>query len=155
MVDQDESIVKQIAWAIGDIYGMKPVEGFSSDQLLQEFVTCYSNIVLDCSSKCRSERLSDLRSVQDTAAQRLKFVQDAAQRLTTAIQTNVNKAFHAEKFSALLTYVAETSWSLLYRAVEILGFSNKHVCALQSDLMLLQQNNLSLSFAKGLEMVSS
>lgn len=134
---------------------MKLMEKVSSDQLLQEFVTCYSNIVLDSSSKCRSEKSSDSKLVQDAAAQRLKFVQDAAQRLSTAIQTNVNKAFHAEKFSALLTYVAEISWSLLYRAVELLGFINTHVRVLRSKLILLQQNNSTLSFAKGLEMVSS
>ena len=133
---------------------MKPVEELSNDQLLQELVTCYSNIVLDCSLKCGSEKLSDLKPVQD-AAQRLKFVQDAAQRLTTAIQTNVNKAFHAEKYSALLTYVTEISWSLLYRAVEILGFNDTNICVLRSELILLQQNNLTLSFAKGLEMVRS
>ena len=134
---------------------MKPVEELSNDQLLQELVTCYSNIVIDCSLKCRSEKLSDLKPVQDAAAQRFKFVQDAAQRLTTAIQTNVNKAFHAEKYSALLIYVTEISWSLLYRALEILGFSNTNVCVLRSDLILLQQRNLTLSFAKGLEMVRS
>jgi hypothetical protein len=134
---------------------MKPVEELSNDQLLQDLVTCYSNIVLDCSLKSRSEKLSDSKPVQDAAAQRLKFVQDAAQRLTTAIQTNVNKAFHAEKYSALLTYVTEISWSLLYRAVEILSFNNINICVLRSDLILLQQKNLTLSFAKGLEMVRS
>jgi hypothetical protein len=134
---------------------MKPAEELSNDQLLQELATCYCNIVLDCSLKCRSEKLSDLKSVQDAAAQRLKFVQDAAQRLTTAIQTNVNKASHAEKYSALLTYVTEISWSLLYRAVEILGFNDINVSVLRSDLILLQQKNWTLSFAKGLEMVRS
>ena len=125
------------------------------DEFLRELLDCYSNISKDCCSNC-SDKLAHSR-VQDAAAaaQRLKFVQDAAQRLTTAIQTSMNKAFHAEKFFALLTYVAEISWSLLYRAVEILGVTNTNVSILRSYLMLLQQNNLTLSFAKGLEMVSS
>ena len=108
-----------------------------------KFVPVFSAIVALCVEKCSIDRPLDL-----------KFIQDAARRVTCAIESDAKKAVNNDRFLSLLTYVSEISWTFLYRTVEICGPENNLVCCLRDDLILLQRENDLLPITKGLEVVS-
>lgn len=108
-----------------------------------KLLPCYSQIISQCTSKYRSDKSIDLKSIEDTA-----------QRLTTAIQTDAKRPVPAERFLALLTYVAELSWSFLYRTTEKCGPESAIIKTFRIALMQLQSDHMALSCTKGIEMVS-
>ena len=122
--------------------GVNPLELSSGHPVIGSIVVCYAKIVPQCAAKLHLKKSADL-----------KFFEDAEKRVVEAIKTNATKTSSAERLLSLVTYIAEVSWSFLYRSLEVCGAEYVVIQTLRDELIHLHREHLLLPCSKGLEMV--
>lgn len=117
-----------------------------NDEFLGKFVAYYIQAVAQCASKCRSDKLFDLKMTQCLTGCLVIALNDVTLEYVRGIIPPL-------KFQSLVAYLVEVCWSYLFRSVEI-SACEEIVATLRSALIQVHKKYLIISCIKGLEMVS-